>query len=84
MVNLRYISIVNLIMDDSVIRELIQKEMNPENIENELNLLLNKSPYRKKMIHKYEELEKKLGGAGASKRAAKGIFSDLTGKKDES
>ncbi|MEA1896027.1 MAG: lipid-A-disaccharide synthase [Bacteroidota bacterium] len=81
LVNVSYISIVNLIMDDSVIKELIQKEMNPENIEKELNLLLNDRSYRSNMIHKYEELEKKLGGAGASKRAAKGMFSDLTGKK---
>ena len=79
LVNVPYISIVNLIMDDSVIKELIQNEMNPENIENELNLLLNEQSYRNNMIHKYEEFEKKLGGAGASMRAAKGIFSDLTG-----
>ena len=81
LVNVRYISIVNLIMDDSVIKELIQKEMNQENIEKELNLLLNKSSYRSNMIHKYEEFEKKLGGAGASMRTAKGIFDNLTGRK---
>ncbi len=79
LVNVSYISIVNLIMDDSVIKELIQKEMNPGNVEKELNLLLYESSYRKKMIHKYEELEKKLGGVGASRRAAKGMFDDLTG-----
>jgi len=81
LVNVPYISIVNLIMDDSVIRELIQKEMNPENIEKELNLLLNEHSYRRNMIQKYEELEKKLGGKGASSRAAKGVFNDLTGSR---
>lgn len=81
LVNIRYISIVNLIMDDSVIKELIQKEMNPENIEKELSLLLNNRSYRSNMVHKYNDLEKKLGGAGASQRAAKGIFSDLTGEE---
>ncbi len=81
LVKVRYISIVNLIMDDSVIKELIQNEMNPENIEKELKLLLNEHSYRSNMIYKYEELEKKLGGRGASERAAKGIFDDLTGEK---
>jgi len=79
LVKVHYISIVNLIMDDSVIKELIQKDMNPENIEKELNLLLNDHSYRSNMINKYEEFEKKLGGAGASIRAAKGMFDDLTG-----
>jgi len=81
LVNVNYISIVNLIMDDPVIRELIQREMNPENIEEELNLLLNENSYRSNMIHKYEELEKKLGGTGASRRVAGGIVKDLTGSK---
>ncbi len=79
LVNVRYISIVNLIMDDSVIKELIQNEMNPENIENELSLLLNDRSYRGNMIQKYDDLVKELGGAGASDRAAKGIINDLTG-----
>jgi len=79
LVDIRFISIVNLIMKEPVIKELIQKDMTERNLLAELELLLNDSSYRGRMIENYNELEKKLGGAGASDRAARGIFSDLTG-----
>lgn len=67
--NIKYISLVNLIMDREVVKELIQSELNTENLVKELNLILGKN--RQKMLSDYEILRKKLGGKGASENAAK-------------
>jgi hypothetical protein len=39
---------------------------------------LNNQDYRKEMINNYNELYQKLGGTGASKRAAEGIYKELS------
>jgi lipid-A-disaccharide synthase len=64
-VNLDYISLVNLIMDKEVVKELIQDEFNVKNLSFELKNILEPS-YRTQMFNDYYELEKKLGGSGAS------------------
>uniref|UniRef100_UPI0037506F6D lipid-A-disaccharide synthase n=1 Tax=Flavobacterium sp. TaxID=239 RepID=UPI0037506F6D len=69
LITLKYISLVNLIMDEEVVTELIQEKCTSKNIKKELNLLLDKTN-RKKVLDKYEELEQKLGGYGASKKTA--------------
>ncbi|MGC4128151.1 MAG: lipid-A-disaccharide synthase [Bergeyella sp.] len=66
--NIKYISLVNLIMDKEVVKELIQKELNTKNIVHELNLVLNEN--RNRILNDYAELRKKLGGKGASEKAA--------------
>lgn len=66
--NIKYISLVNLIMDKEVVKELIQKELNTENLSTELQLILGGN--RSKMLEDYKSLREKLGGAGASKNAA--------------
>jgi lipid-A-disaccharide synthase len=65
----KFISLVNLIMDREVCKELIQKEFNKSNLSDELNKILSVEG-REKMLKDYEELHQKLGGQGASKRAA--------------
>ena len=69
LITLKYISLVNLIMDEEVVTELIQEKCISKNIKKELNLLLDKTN-RAKILNKYEELEQKLGGYGASKKTA--------------
>ena len=69
-VNVEYISLVNLIMKKEVVKELIQNEFNKKNLKVELNKLLKDKIYRDKMIGELEELKKKLGGFGASKKTA--------------
>lgn len=66
--NIKYISLVNLIMDKEVVKELIQKELNTKNLVSELNLILGDN--RSKMLEEYKKLREKLGGAGASEVAA--------------
>ena len=75
-ITLKYISLVNLIMDKEVVTELIQDNCNTKNIRKELQKLL-EPEFRKKILSDYEALEAKLGGAGASKKTAKLIIRNL-------
>lgn len=74
--NIRFISLVNLIMDKEVVKELIQYDLTYENIKQELNLILN-TPKREQVLNDYENLHDKLGGVGASERTANLIVNDL-------
>jgi len=75
-ITLKYISLVNLIMDEEVVTELIQEKCNSKNLKTELSKLLDAN-YRKALLEKYESLETKLGGMGASEKTAKLILNDL-------
>lgn len=75
-ITLKYISLVNLIMDQEVVTELIQADCNTKRIKQELQKLLEPS-YRNKVLQNYDILEKKLGGVGASTNTAKLIVADL-------
>ncbi len=76
-INLDYISLVNLIMDREVVKELIQSDLNRKNLKKELSNILSEV-HRKKMFSDYYELEQKLGGIGASEKTAKIIFEKIT------
>lgn len=73
LVNIKYISLVNLILDKEVVTELIQDEFNESNLENELFKILDHK-YREEMFDQYYQLERKLGGKGASEKTAKLII----------
>ncbi|MCM4163734.1 MULTISPECIES: lipid-A-disaccharide synthase [unclassified Arenibacter] len=68
-ITLKFISLVNLIMDKEVVKELIQGDLNTKNLRKELDKILH-GPERKRQFEAYYELEKKLGGKGASENAA--------------
>jgi lipid-A-disaccharide synthase len=73
MIKVKFISLVNLVMDKEVVKELIQGEMTEENIVKELELLLHNSKRQRKLLEDYEELKDRLGSAGASEKAAEVI-----------
>lgn len=75
-ITLKYISLVNLIMDEEVVTELIQDDCNPTKIKNELSKIL-ESNHRKVLLEKYDVLEQKLGGIGASEKTARLIVSNI-------
>ena len=75
-VKIRYISLVNLIMDRKIVTELIQEDCNTEKITTELNALV-EGEERNKMLVNYDELNLLMGNAGASERTAKLIVSFL-------
>ncbi len=72
-ITLDYISLVNLVMGKEVVKELIQDELNPKNLEIALFKILS-GPARKTQLQAYDELEKKLGGTGASEKTAELIY----------
>lgn len=76
-IKIRFISLVNLIMDREVVKELIQEDCNPTKIMKELNALLHDKSYRSKMLKDYQELSDKMGEPGASKRTAELILKEL-------
>jgi len=75
-INLNHISLVNLIMDKPVVKELIQNEFNTKQLKSELGKILDES-HRKQLFLEYYDLEKKLGGAGASLKTAQLIFEKI-------
>ncbi len=75
-IKLKYISLVNLIMDEPVVTELIQNNFNEVQLKTELHKILDKS-HRSRIFTKYHELEQKLGGVGASKQAAQLIYNAI-------
>lgn len=68
-ITLKYISLVNLIMDKEVVKELIQNELNTQNLTKELHAIVN-GIKRSEIIEEYNALEKKLSGQGASEKTA--------------
>jgi lipid-A-disaccharide synthase len=75
-IKVKYISIVNLIMDKKVVQELIQHDLNPQQLKIELELIL-KGNSRQEMLQNYTLLHQKLGSEGASEKAAKSMFKHL-------
>lgn len=75
-VDLDYISLVNLIMDKEIVKELIQKELNYTRIKEELQVIL-EGEGRSQMIANYQKLEVLLGGVGASATTAQIIVETL-------
>ena len=79
LIKIKYISLVNLIMDHEVVTELIQDDLNPQRIQEELTRITINDAGRRQMLSNYELLKLKLGGIGASERAANLIWSDISG-----
>jgi lipid-A-disaccharide synthase len=80
LIKVKYISLVNLIMDKPVVKELIQDEMNVKNITSELRKLVSDLATRNQMQHDYDALRSLLSqGGNASEKAAESIV-DFMGK----
>ncbi len=80
LVKIKYIGLVNLIMDKEVVKELIQDDLTVENLRHELNELLNNPAKQKQVKEDYASLKDILSKGGhASANAASIIFNYLTG-----
>ena len=78
LVKIKYICLVNLIMDKEVVKELIQDDLNVENLVAELNKLLFDEKRRSQLKKDYQELKELLSAGGhASANAAKSIYAML-------
>jgi lipid-A-disaccharide synthase len=69
-VHVKFISLVNLVMDKSVVTELIQENFTSKNLAIELTKILPGNINRDTILRDYSGLKEKLGGAGASAKAA--------------
>lgn len=70
LVKVKYISLVNLIMDRQVVKELIQTDLNAKSLAKEFRAIAVPGDRRNQMVTEYEELYSKLGGRGASEKTA--------------
>ncbi|MGQ0738045.1 MAG: lipid-A-disaccharide synthase [Bacteroidota bacterium] len=78
LVNVKYISLVNLIMDKLVVKELIQDDLTAENLKKELEELLNNNSRIEQLRNDYAALKQLLSAGGnASAKAAALIFQFL-------
>ena len=79
LVKLKFISLVNLIMDKEVVKELIQNDLTVEKITSELKTILFDTEKRKRIAADYSQLKNFLSeGGNASKNAAKIIYQLVT------
>lgn len=78
LVDIKYISLVNLISDQEIVKELIQEDLSVSNMVAELGRVLSVEGVAE-MQTQYADLRTLLGGTGASERVAYSVFNDLKG-----
>lgn len=78
--DIKYISLVNLIMDKTVVSELIQHDFNEKRLKKEMDKIIFDINFRDKMIKQYNELETILGKGGASAKTAQSIYNMVQSK----
>ncbi len=76
LVDIEYISLVNLILNKELVKELIQREMNVKTVAGELQKIIQPQK-RSEILQGYDELIEKLGSKGASARAATIILTEI-------
>ncbi|OGQ55320.1 MAG: lipid-A-disaccharide synthase, partial [Deltaproteobacteria bacterium RIFCSPLOWO2_02_FULL_53_8] len=74
----RFVGLPNIIVNRSVVPELLQKDATPENISRELLSIINDRLRRETMLKGLEEVKSALGGGGAALRAAAAIKETIT------
>lgn len=81
LIRVPFISLVNLVAGKEVVQELVADRMKVENIEQCLRDILPGGPLRQQMLEDYEEMNRRLGGPGASRRAAAEMIKCLKERK---
>ena len=78
LIKIKYICLVNLIMDKEIVKELIQVELTVDNIKTELNKILFDTGKQQQLQQDYNLLKTLLSkGGNASANAAKSIYTYL-------
>lgn len=77
MIKVNYVSLVNLIVDRMIVKELLQHHLTHRSLKEGLDCILFDEQYRQQMLSDYDEMHQKLGGLGASERAAEKMLSLL-------
>ena len=76
--NVKYVSLVNLIADREVVTELVADTFSVDNIRRELEKILPGGPDRQRMLKDYEEVHRRLGESDAPDRASEIMIQLLT------
>ena len=82
-IKVKYISLVNLILDSEAVKELVQYDLTEKALLSELRAILPGGSKREKLLSDYDVLKSKLGSAGASGRIAREMVRDLRGRDGE-
>ena len=80
LLKVKYVSLVNLIADAEVVRELVADTFTVDNIRRELDAILPGSPARDVMLRGYDEVSRRLGTSVAPDNAAQLIVKALRGR----
>ncbi len=75
--HIKFISLGNLCLDREAFRELIQEDLTPGAVADELRRLVEDVPYRERMLADYAAIRESLGGSGASRRVARAMIEEL-------
>ena len=75
--HVKFISLGNLCLDREVFCELIQEQLTPEAVSDELRRLVEDTDYRARMLSGYAEIRRSLGGAGASRAIARAMLEEI-------
>ncbi len=81
LLSIKYICMVNLILDKMAVEELIEDDLNEKRMVHELKLVSD-GEKRSQMLEDYQEFRRKLGGTGASKRVAGLMYEELSQKEN--
>jgi len=76
-VNVNYLGMPNLLADKEVVLEFIQQQAKPDAIAKAMGPLVEDVPAREQMISAFDAIIAKLGGTGASERAAQAILDEF-------
>lgn len=75
LIKVKYVSLVNLIANKAIVKELLQDDFTPHNLLDELKLIINNESHRKKILAGYDEVKSLMGNSGASAKTAELIIS---------
>ncbi|MDA7855091.1 lipid-A-disaccharide synthase [Cyclobacteriaceae bacterium] len=78
LVQIKFISLVNLIVDKEIVKELIQKDYTSENVLREVDLLLTDEKKRRKQLTDYQDLNILLGQKNASEIVVEKVYNLVT------
>lgn len=78
LIKIKNIALVNIVAEKTIVKELIQNDVNPENIFNSIKIILNDKEILNKLKNDLSEIKRKLNTQGnPSKKAAEIIYSEL-------
>ena len=78
LVQIKFISLVNLIVDKEIVKELIQKDYTIENVLRQVDLLLEDEKTRRKQLTDYQQLNILIGQKKASETVVEKVYNLVT------